>query len=124
MDLIADALTRIKNGVKVEKDVVSLRKTKMVTSLMGIMKREGFIADYEEQDELLNVTLLYDDGKSAITDLTRVSRGGQRVYVGVGDLKPVFGGRGIGIISTSQGIMTVAEAREKQVGGEYICKVW
>lgn len=124
MDHVANALARIKNAVKVEKDVVELRKTNIVSAVVEIMEREGFIAGYEEDGDVIRVTLLYDNGVSAITDLKRVSKGGQRVYVGAGELKLVFGGRGIGIISTSQGIMTVTEAREKNVGGEYICKMW
>jgi small subunit ribosomal protein S8 len=124
MDLISDALTRIRNGCESGLAEVTLRKTKVVKAIVEILEREEFIDGFTEEDGELTVALAYDNKTSAIQNLERVSKGGQRVYVGVADLKPVLGGRGIGILSTSHGVMTVEEAKEKEIGGEYICKIW
>lgn len=124
MDLISDALTRIRNGCEANLPEVTLRKSKVVTAIVKILEKEGFIDGYEESDGELTVALSYDNRTPVIQNLERVSRGGQRIYVGVADLEFVLGGRGIGILSTSQGVMTVEEAKEKEIGGEYICKIW
>ena len=124
MDQISDALTRIRNGCEANLPEVTLRKNKVVTSIVKILEAEGFIDGFEETDDGLTVALSYDNRTPVIQNLERVSKGGQRVYVGAAELEPVLGGRGIGIVSTSQGVMTVEDAREKKVGGEYICKIW
>ena len=124
MDLISDALTRIRNASERKKEDVLLLKNKVVLSLVGILKEEGFVADFSENKDGILVVLAYEDEVPVISSIDRVSRGGQRVYVGASDLKQVMSGRGIGIVSTSDGVMTVEDARSKNIGGEYICKVW
>jgi small subunit ribosomal protein S8 len=124
MDQIADALTRIRNGCEANLPEVTLRKNKVVTAIVRILAREGFVDGFEENDNELTVALSYDNRTPVIQHLEKVSKGGQRVYVGVPDLELVLGGRGIGILSTSQGVITVEEAMEKKIGGEYICKIW
>lgn len=124
MDLIADSLTRIRNATLRRKENVLLRQNKVVLAIVELLKREGFVKEVEEQDDGILVTLMYENGASVITGVERISRGGQRTYVGATELKPVMSGRGIGIISTSQGVMTIEDAKSKNVGGEYICKVW
>jgi small subunit ribosomal protein S8 len=124
MDQIADALTRIRNGSEANLAEVTVRKNKVVKAVVEILAREGFIDGFEENGDELTVALSYDNRTPVLSHLEKVSKGGQRVYVSVPDLELVLGGRGIGIISTSQGVMTVEEAMEKNIGGEYICKIW
>lgn len=124
MELIADALTRIRNATVVNGKEVTLRKNKTVLAIADVLKNEGFITDYTDGDSEITLELKYDKGIPSITHLERVSKGGQRVYVNASEMKPVLNGRGIGIISTSSGVMTTDEAAEKNIGGEYICKVW
>ncbi len=124
MDLISDALTRILNASERRKEDVLLRPNNAVLAVVDVIEKEGFIEDYSENDDGILVVLLYEDETPVISSIERVSSGGQRVYVGASDLKPVLSGRGIGIISTSQGMMTIDEARSKSIGGEYICKIW
>lgn len=124
MDLISDALTRIRNGCEAGLAEVTLRNTKVVKAIVEILEKEEFIDGFTEADGELTVALAYDNKIPAIQNLKRISKGGQRVYVNVANLKPVLRGRGIGILSTSHGVMTVEDAKKKEIGGEYICKVW
>lgn len=124
MDIIADALTRIRNASLREKKEVVLRKNKVIVALVDILKKEGFVDDYSHDESHVTVQLSYTNGKPVITHISRVSRGGQRQYVKASDLGLVMRGRGIGVISTSHGVMTTEDARNKGVGGEYICKIW
>lgn len=130
-DPIADMLTRIRNGTTSHHEKVSIPSSKMKVAIAGVLKEEGFISDYEifsEADSAqpdLNVCLSYDPSdKPLITGLKRVSRPGLRVYVQRSEIPRVFGGLGVAILSTSQGIMTGQEARRRQVGGEILCYVW
>lgn len=124
MDKIANMLTQLRNGKQCGKDVIEVSKSRTVGSILEVLKDEGFIGDYKEKDGEYKVSLLYDDGNSVITQLKRVSKSGCRKYVGWKELRAVMGGRGIGIISTPFGIMSLDDARRKKAGGEYICKVW
>lgn len=124
MDLISDALTRIRNGCEAGLAEVALRNTKAIKAIVEILEREEFIDGFTEADGELTVALAYDNKTPAIQNLKRISKGGQRVYVNAANLKPVLRGRGIGILSTSRGVMTVEDAKEKKLGGEYICKIW
>jgi len=107
-----------------QKKEVELRKNKTVLAIAEIMKKEGFASDFSEDDRSVYITLTKDTKGMVLSDVKRVSSGGQRIYVDSTHLKKVLGGRGIGIVSTSQGVMTVEEAKAKKVGGEYICKMW
>ena len=130
-DPIADMLTRIRNGTTSRHEKVSIPSSKMKVAIAGVLKEEGFISDYDISSEAdsaqsdLNVSLSYDPAnKPLITGLKRVSLPGLRVYVQRREIPRVFGGLGVAILSTSQGIMTGQEARRRQVGGEILCYVW
>ena len=128
-DPIADMLTRIRNAVAVHHDSVLIPGSNPKVALARIMKDEGFIEDFEVlrsgPQRTLRVRLSYWDKKqSAISGLKRVSKPGLRVYVGSKKVPRIYGGMGVAIISTSQGVMTGSEARRRGIGGEYICYLW
>lgn len=128
-DPIADMLTRIRNGLIAKKDVVMVPASKIKTSIADILVKEGYIANYElvengVQNEL-KITLKYGPkGEKVITNIKRISKPGLRVYCEADKLPKVLGGLGIAIISTSQGVMTCKEAREKHIGGEVLAYIW
>ena len=128
-DPIADFLARIRNAQTVKHAALSLPGSKMKIRLAEIFKEEGYIKDFSfEKDEMqgtLSVTLKYDThGKPVIEGMKRVSRPGMRVYRPADDLPRVRGGMGMAIVSTSKGVMTSHNARQKNVGGELLCYVW
>ncbi len=128
-DPIADMLTRIRNGVRVEKPHVDMPVSKVKRGLAEVLKREGYVWDWEEVADkpvgLLRVHLKYGpNGERVIRKIQRVSKPGRRVYSGVTALKPVLGGLGISIISTSRGVISDREARQRKLGGEVLCEVW
>ena len=129
-DPIADMLTRIRNAVRNRKEEVIIEpKSKLKLEILRIMKREGFIQDYqvisEERGGKIKVVLKYDEtGEPVIEDLQRVSKPSRRIYVSSDKIPWVKNGMGIAIISTSQGLMTDREARRKKVGGELMLYVW
>jgi small subunit ribosomal protein S8 len=128
-DPIADFLTRIRNGIMANKvDVVCPRST-IKLKLAEILKDEGFVDAVSKSDDTVQgsiaVTLRYDNRhNSAITGIKRISKPGQRRYVGASDLPKVRNGLGVAILSTSKGLMTDRKARELGVGGEVLCEVW
>ena len=128
-DPIADMLTRIRNAVRVERPHVEMPLSKVKRGLAEVLKREGYIWDWEEVQEKpasqLRVHLKYGpNGEQVIRHIRRVSRPGRRVYSGAVKLKPVLGGLGISIISTSRGVISDREARQRKLGGEVLCEVW
>ncbi len=128
-DPIADMLTRIRNAVAVRHDAVLVPGSNPKLALARIMKDEGFIEDFEilrsGPQRTLRVRLKYGDRKEpAISGLKRVSKPGLRVYVGSKKIPRLYGGIGVAIISTSQGVMTGSEARRRGIGGEYLCYLW
>jgi len=128
-DPIADMLTRIRNASLARLDRAELPLSKIKARLADILKAEGYIADYRVDDNgpagRLTIMLKYGrDRASAIAGLRRSSRPGRRLYVGHGDIPKVHNGLGIAILSTSSGVMTDREAREKKIGGELLCEVW
>lgn len=128
-DPISDMLTRIRNAVAVRHNSISMPTSKVKVAVTQILKREGYIRNFEvvagKPQGTLRVHLLYRDGKeSAIRGLKRVSKPGLRVYVGKGEIPRVYGGLGTAIISTSQGMMTDREAWRGRIGGELLCYVW
>ncbi len=128
-DPVADMLTRIRNALLVRHPVVEMPSSKGKASVADILKREGYILDYEvakrPPQDLLRVRLRYTDTREpAILGLKRVSKPGLRVHVGRQEVPRFYGGVGISIISTSQGVMTGQEAWRKGVGGELMCYVW
>lgn len=128
-DPIADFLSRIRNGIMAQKVAVNCPRSKVKLKLAEILKDEGFVDAVSKSEEgvqgNISVTLRYDNRHtSAITSIQRVSRPGQRRYVGAADLPRVRNGLGVAIISTSKGLMTDRKARELGVGGEVLCEVW
>ncbi|BAI81213.1 30S ribosomal protein S8 [Deferribacter desulfuricans SSM1] len=128
-DPISDMLTRIRNATMVKKEEVSIPYSKLKESIINILKEEGYIKNYRVLNEGTKKNILiflkYDaTGESVIRGLKRVSTPGRRVYVKSKNLKPVLGGLGTGIVSTSQGIKTVKQCIKEKIGGEYICQVW
>lgn len=128
-DPIADMFTRIRNAVLVKDPNVSIPRSRVKERILEVLKREGFIEDFEAVEKMgrqeVLVHLRYDRSQqSVIEGLQRVSKPGRRVYVDSNKLPSVRGGLGVAILTTSQGIMTDAEAREAGIGGEVICNVW
>ncbi|WP_297950831.1 30S ribosomal protein S8 [uncultured Lactobacillus sp.] len=128
-DPIADYLTRIRNANMAKHDSVEIPASNIKKSISEILKREGFIRDYEVADDnkqgVIKVFLKYGpNGERVISGLKRISKPGLRNYVGAEDLPKVLNGLGIAIVSTSAGVITDKEARQKSVGGEVIAYVW
>lgn len=128
-DPIADMLTRIRNGLMVHQDSVLVPASKEKLAIAKLLKEEGFLADYEllrgKPQRVLKVHLRYgEDGQPFITGLKRVSRPGLRVYVGKQEIPRLYGGMGLAVVSTPNGIVTGRQARRLGVGGELLCYVW
>lgn len=128
-DPIADMLTRIRNAVRVERPHVDLPLSKVKRGLADVLKREGYIWDWEEvaanPASQLRLHLKYgSNGERVIRHLRRVSKPGRRVYSGATKLRPILGGLGICILSTSRGVISDREARQRKLGGEVLCEVW
>lgn len=124
MDLVADALIRIKNGYLVGKQSVSLKFSKLIFKLMKLLQDEGYLQGVETKGKEIIVSLKYNVRKPAITDLKRVSKPSLRIYKGAANLPSVLNGLGIAIISTPKGLMTDKKARKLKVGGEVLALVW
>jgi small subunit ribosomal protein S8 len=128
-DPIADMLTRIRNAVSVERPHVEMPLSKVKRGLADVLKREGFIWDWSELDarpvKQLRIDLKYGpNGERVIQRIRRISKPGCRVYSKARDLRPVLDGLGITILSTSRGVISDREARQKNLGGEVLCEVW
>nr|YP_009391905.1 ribosomal protein S8 [Acrosorium ciliolatum]ARW60049.1 ribosomal protein S8 [Acrosorium ciliolatum] len=129
-DMISDMLTRIRNANLAKHQIVQVPATKMTKNILNVLREEGFIAQFEEIGENLKnyliISLKYKgkNKKPVITELKRVSKPGLRVYANHKNLPKVFGGIGIAIISTSQGVMTDRSARYFGLGGEVLCYIW
>ena len=126
-DPISDMLTRIRNGQSSNKKTVSMPSSSAKKSIAEVLKNEGYIIDFEiiteNSIDNLVIQLKYHQGIPVIEDIQRSSRPGLRVYKNKEDLPQVLGGLGVAIISTSAGVMSDKEAREKGIGGEVICTV-
>jgi small subunit ribosomal protein S8 len=128
-DPIADMLTRVRNASRARHTEVIVPASRTKREIARILKDEGFIAEWTEEREgpaiLLRLTLKYVDGKApVVSGLKRISKPGLRVYARKTDIPRVLGGLGIVIVSTSHGIMTGAQARKAQLGGEVLAYVW
>ena len=125
-DPIADMLTRIRNAQSAGKTDVTMPGSKAKLAIAGVMKDEGYIADYALNSDAkpqLMITLKYYQGSPVIDEMKRVSRPGLRIYKNKDDLPKVLNGLGIAIISTSAGVMTDKKARAEGRGGEVICTI-
>jgi small subunit ribosomal protein S8 len=126
-DTISDMLARIRNASQALLPVVELPHSRMKESIAHILRKEGYVADVAVEGgafKKLKLKLKYQGKKNVIEGLRRVSTPGLRRYVGATEIPRVRGGLGVAVISTSEGIMTGAQARKKNLGGELICYVW
>jgi len=131
-DPIADLLTRIRNAHLAKHDRLDVPVSKLKLEVCRLLKEQGFIRDFKamekKEDEVVpsvRVFLRYSaDGTPAISSIERVSRPGRRIYRGAKEVQPVRNGLGVAILSTSQGLLSDAQARERGVGGELLCEVW
>lgn len=127
-DPIADAIIRIKNAFMARGEEVSMPHSKIKQAIAEILVREGYL---ESTDVVQNgiqtnlvVRLKYINNMPAVTDVRRVSKPGRRVYASVQEIPKTLGGYGLTILSTNKGVMTGAEARQANVGGEVLCQIW
>lgn len=128
-DPIADMLTRVRNALMVKHQEVVVPHSKMKEAIATLFREEGYVKNYrvvtDGNRKNIVIHLKYNDGgESVIRGIKRVSKPGQRVYVNTKNLKPVLGGLGNGVVSTSRGIKTVKQCIAEKVGGEYICQIW
>lgn len=126
-DSIADMLTRIRNAARAQKSETVVPHSKLKESLARLLLAEGYIGGVQvvgETKKFIQINLKYSGTDSVITDLKRISKPGQRIYLPVDRLPRTSSGFGITVISTSQGLMTDKQARKAKTGGEVICQVW
>ncbi len=128
-DTLGDMLTRIRNGQTTNKKVVDAPASRFRKNVLEVLKREGFIRNYEEKVtkpgiNFFEIELKYYNGKPVITEIKRVSKPGRRVYSSIKNLKKTYNGLGISILSTPRGVMSDNEAREANVGGEVLCTIY
>jgi small subunit ribosomal protein S8 len=129
-DPISDLLSRIRNAHLAKHDRLDVPVSKLKLEICKLLKDEGFIKNFRVVEgsgptATLRVFLRYSaEGMPVINFLERISRPGRRVYKGADDIKPVRNGLGLGIVSTSQGLLSDAQARERRVGGELLCEIW
>ncbi|HIJ55336.1 MAG TPA: 30S ribosomal protein S8 [Deltaproteobacteria bacterium] len=128
-DPIADMMTRIRNAGKAKFNSVDIPGSKMKVEIAKVLKNEGYIRNYkfikDDKQGMLRVYLKYgSDQESAIYRLKRESKPSRRVYVKSNNIKPVYNGTGIAVLSTSKGIMSDRQARKEKVGGELLCTIW
>lgn len=127
-DPIGDLLTRIRNGQRANKAVIETPASKLRARVLEVLQREGYIRGYESDENdgkpFFRIELKYHDGAPVIRSITRVSKPGRRVYSSVSDLPRVQNGLGISIVSTPKGVLSDAEARDANVGGEVLCTVF
>jgi small subunit ribosomal protein S8 len=126
-DPISDMLTRIRNANRALLPFVDVPHSRMKESIAGILKREGYILDFNVEGQVvrtLKLKLKYQGKQSVIEGLRRVSSPGLRRYVGSTEIPRVRGGLGVAVLSTSEGVMSGTQARKKNLGGELVCYVW
>lgn len=128
-DPLADMIARIRNGQKARKAQVAVPAAKLHTAVLGVLKDEGYIRGFADKEIRKGVRetvvdLRYHEGQPAIREIKRISSPGRRVYSGIQTLSRPYGGLGVAIVSTPQGVMSDAAARTKNVGGEVICRVY
>ena len=127
-DPLGDMLTRIRNGQRAKMDSVVSPASRLRENVLEVLKREGYIRGYSEETvgahKALRIELKYFEGQPAIQHVARVSKPGRRVYSGSKELPVVRNGLGITIVSTPRGVLSDAEAREHNVGGEVLAEVF
>jgi small subunit ribosomal protein S8 len=128
-DPIGDMITRIRNAQMRQLNNVTVPNSKFRTKILDILKQEGFISNYkplanEEKKFNLSVELKYSNGMPVIREIKRISKPGRRIYAKASSIPRIQNGLGLAIVSTSKGIMTDNEARNQNIGGEILCRVF
>lgn len=128
-DPVGDMLTRIRNAQRARHSVCVAPASKLRENVLNVLKREGYIRGYAQENlrpgvNQLRIELKYNEGEPVIKEINRVSKPGRRVYAKIKELPRVYAGLGISILSTPQGVMSDAEARAANVGGEVLCRVF
>ena len=128
-DPVADMLTRIRNAGKAKFNSVDIPGSKLKVEVAKVLKEEGYIRNFkfvkDDKQGILRIYLKYDKQQQhVILNLDRVSKPSRRVYLKGKDVKPVYNGLGVAILSTSKGIMSDKSARKENVGGEVLCNIW
>jgi small subunit ribosomal protein S8 len=128
-DTISDLLTHIRNAIRSGHEKAHVDASRQREAIVKLLADEGYVAGYKtveaEPQKQIQVRLKYDgEGESAIGGIQRVSKPGRRVYKRASEIQPVLGGLGISVISTSRGLMTDRQARERKLGGEILFNVW
>jgi small subunit ribosomal protein S8 len=127
-DTIADFLTRIRNALAAGHKQVNIPASNMKKSLTHILYEEKYINGYQILDEgpqgMIRIFLKYNDGQPTISGLKRYSTPGLRIYKGANDIPRTLNGLGLTIVTTPKGVMTDARARQENVGGEVLCRIW
>jgi len=128
-DPLGDMLTRIRNGQRAKLHSVNSPASRLRANVLTVLEREGYIRGFEIEEistgiAEIRIALKYHDGAPVIREITRVSKPGRRVYAKIKDLPRVYNGLGISILSTPQGVMSDAEARAANVGGEVLAQVF
>jgi len=128
MDPITDTFNRIRNALAVSQPSVSIPFSNLKYEIAKILERERLIEKVEKKGrkikKIIEITLKYEEKLPVISGIKRISKPGQQIYIPAKKLKPVKGGYGLAIISTSKGLMTDREARRQKLGGEVICEIW
>ena len=128
-DPLGDLLTRIRNGQKAGKSMITAPASRLRENLLRVLEREGYIRGFERYNvrpgvDEVRVELKYNEGTPVISQIMRVSKPGRRVYAKIKDLPKVYNGLGISILSTPRGVMSDHEARQANVGGEVLCQIF
>lgn len=127
-DPIADMLTRIRNAINVRKSETLMPHSKVKHAIADVLVQSGFIDKVEVMDlsvgKMLKISIFPESQNARITEITRLSKPGRRLFVRADDIPTVKRGRGIVVVSTSKGLMTGREAKQQRLGGELICKVY
>ncbi|HMO79033.1 MAG TPA: 30S ribosomal protein S8 [Candidatus Paceibacterota bacterium] len=129
--MVGDSISNLINGLKIasiaKKDSVSISSSKMIENVLNTLKKSGFISDFKvsgEKKKTVKIDLLYVDGEPKIKGVKRVSKYSKRIYKKTKELRPVKSNYGVSIMTTQKGIMTGAEAKKANIGGEILFEIW
>jgi small subunit ribosomal protein S8 len=128
-DPLGDMLTRIRNGQRAKKERIVSPASRFRGNVLNVLEKEGYIRGFNERElrpglREFEIELKYHNGEPVIKEISRISTPGRRVYSGISDLQKVYGGLGISILSTPRGVMSDHDARDANVGGEVLCRVF
>jgi len=127
-DQISNLIIALKNASMTGKKTATVPSTKMVISILKVLKKKNYVEDYETKGDgvkkVVNVSIKYDNGNPAIHEVRRVSKFSQRIYKGFKNIRPVKSGYGMLVVTTPQGILTDKESIDKKIGGEVLFQIW